>query len=215
MNIWDRILDSLEGKVNPQSFTTWLRPTTLARDEGKKIYVTVPSELFANWLARNYMDLIQASATSLEREGSEIAFVFDEHAPAFPSAVAPAAAPKPTLPGPSLHARYTFDTFVVSSSNEMAHAASLRVAEQPSLAYNPLYIYGGVGLGKREEATWQVDGDQSEEGRRPVQPAERLGHGSGNDSRFSKPPSARRTTRAYWESSRSNWSIPVQLSTVS
>src|SRR5688572_16906284 len=148
MNIWDRILDSLEGKVNPQSFTTWLRPTTLARDEGKKIYVTVPSELFANWLARNYMDLIQQSATSLEREGSEIAFVFDEHAPAFPNALPPAAAPKPNIPGAPLHARYTFDTFVVSSSNEMAHAASLRVAEQPSLAYNPLYIYGGVGLGK-------------------------------------------------------------------
>jgi len=149
MNIWDRILGNLEGKVNPQSFGTWLKPTTLARDEGKKIYVTVPSELFANWLSRNYMDLIQQSATSLDREGSEIAFVYDERAPAFPDAVPPpVAASRPTPPGTSLHARYTFDTFVVSSSNEMAHAASLRVAEQPSRAYNPLYIYGGVGLGK-------------------------------------------------------------------
>ena len=58
MNIWDRVLGSLETKVNPQSFATWLRPTALARDEGREIYVSVPSELFASWLTKNYMDLI-------------------------------------------------------------------------------------------------------------------------------------------------------------
>jgi chromosomal replication initiator protein len=150
MNIWNRILDQLETRVNPQSFVTWLKPTTLARDEGKKIYVSVPNELFANWLARNYMEMIRESATSLEREDSEFSFIYDENAAAFPDTQkSRAPAPAPTgNPGTPLNSRYTFDTFVVSSSNEMAHAAALRVAEEPSLTYNPLYIYGGVGLGK-------------------------------------------------------------------
>jgi len=149
MNIWDKILDNLEAKVNPQSFTTWLKPTALARDEGKRIYVTVPSELFANWLSKNYMTLIQESANTLDREGSEIAFVFDQHAAAFPPSAGAETAPAPVVgQATTLNQKYTFDSFVVSSSNELAHAAALRVAEQPSLTYNPLYIYGGVGLGK-------------------------------------------------------------------
>jgi len=148
MNIWDRILGGLEAKINPQSFTTWFRPTTLARDEGERIFVSVPSALFANWLSKNYMTLIHETATNLERPNTEIAFVYDEHADAFPSpasAPAPAQASAPTSP---LNPKYTFENFVVSSSNELARAAALRVAEQPSAAYNPLYIYGGVGLGK-------------------------------------------------------------------
>src|SRR5688572_16754297 len=148
MNIWDRILDNLETRVNPRSFSTWLKPTTLARDEGKKVYVSVPSELFAKWISKNYLDVIMESASSLERDGLEFAFIYDDRTAAFP----PAASEKPQVAGPvqgsPLILKYTFDTFVVSSSNELAHAAALRVAEQPSLTYNPLYIYGGVGLGK-------------------------------------------------------------------
>ncbi|HKY31518.1 MAG TPA: chromosomal replication initiator protein DnaA [Candidatus Polarisedimenticolia bacterium] len=144
MNIWDKILDNLEAKVNPRSFATWLRPTALARDEGRTIYVSVPSELFANWLSKNYMELIKETAGDLERREAEFAFVYGEKEreglEGKAGEATPASAP--------LNSKYTFDTFVVSSSNEMAHAAALRVAEQPSLTYNPLYIYGGVGLGK-------------------------------------------------------------------
>src|SRR5437867_11748606 len=85
VNIWDRILDHLETKVNPQSFSTWLRPTRLARDEGRRIVVEVPSELFANWLSRNYLELIRDSATDLERTGVEVSFVFDERSQSFPA----------------------------------------------------------------------------------------------------------------------------------
>jgi len=147
MNIWDRILGNLETKINPQSFTTWFRPTTLARDEGKRIFVSVPSALFANWLTKNYMTLINETATDLERPEAEIAFIYDAHAQPFPEE-APASEPARATPTSPLNPKYTFENFVVSSSNELARAAALRVAEQPSAGYNPLYIYGGVGLGK-------------------------------------------------------------------
>ena len=149
LNIWDKILDHLAAKVNPQSFSTWLRPTRLARDEGGKIIVAVPSELFANWLTRNYLGLIRDSATNLERNGVEISFVFDENSQSFPAPgiLEPAVAAQ-GYPSSPLNPKYTFESFVVSSSNELAHAAAQRVAQEPVLNYNPLYIYGGVGLGK-------------------------------------------------------------------
>ncbi len=147
MNIWDQILDDIEGKVNPQSFATWLRPTALAKDEGSRILVTVPSQLFANWLTKNYMDLIRESAAQLDRRETEVSFVYEEVTP-MPSGKPLRSSPTALPVSSPLNPRYTFETFVVSSSNELAQAAARRVAEQPSLAYNPLFIYGGVGLGK-------------------------------------------------------------------
>ncbi len=150
MNIWERILDNLEDRVNSQSFATWFRPTSLSRDEGRKIVVAVPSPLFANWISKNYMELIRESCGTLDRGGAEVAFVYDEHVAALP----PVGAASENTPLPAgrasspLNPKYTFDSFVVSSSNELARAAALRVAEEPNLTYNPLYIYGGVGLGK-------------------------------------------------------------------
>jgi chromosomal replication initiator protein len=150
MNIWERILDKLENRVNSQSFSTWFRPTALSRDDGGKIYVAVPSPLFANWISKNYMELIKESCGTLDRGGAEVSFVYDEHAAALPPLggnqdLVAQAGGHPSSP---LNPKYTFDTFVVSSSNELARAAALRVAEEPTLTYNPLYIYGGVGLGK-------------------------------------------------------------------
>jgi len=149
MNIWDKILGSLEEKVNPQSFTIWLRPTSLVRDEGKRIVVKVPSALFANWLTKNYMGFIHESATHLDRDGAEFSFEFDEKAQPFPAPeILDPQSATGSFPSPPLNPKYTFETFVVSSSNELAHAAAFRVAEEPVLTYNPLYVYGGVGLGK-------------------------------------------------------------------
>ncbi len=150
MNIWDRILENLEGKVNPQSFETWLKPTSLARDAGDAISVAVPSELFATWLSKNYMGMIKQIARDLHRPGAEISFVFEQRPPArTPRETRPSAqAALEPEPPPAMNVKYTFESFVVSSSNELAHAAALRVAEEPARAYNPLYIYGGVGLGK-------------------------------------------------------------------
>jgi len=150
MNIWDRILGKLEDKVNPQSYETWLRPTSLARDDGGRIVVTVPSELFATWLSKNYMPLITQTARELDRPGTQVSFTYHSDAATAPRAPRPPVVPEAPDPPQSspLKERNTFESFVVSSSNELAHAAALRVAEEPSRAYNPLYIYGGVGLGK-------------------------------------------------------------------
>ncbi len=146
MNIWQRILGRVEREIPSQAFATWLRPTTLLRDDGRVVYVSVPNRLFSDWIRRNYTERISAAAHSFDRPELDVRFVSEgEDSPGEPAA--PDKAPFEREPG-GVNARYTFDSFVVSSSNEFAHAAALRVADAPGKAYNPLFIYGGVGLGK-------------------------------------------------------------------
>src|SRR5882672_5118825 len=185
MNLWDRILTSLQLKINRQSFNTWLKPTQQLAFARGTLHVEVPSLLFADWINRNYLPLIQESAREID--GGELQLHFTSRQPGTSSRPAPtgggslsegrmqaegARAPavsygdpppprgspsrqgaSPEVPalgplGTGLNPRYSFDSFVVSSCNQFAHAAAAAVAQQPSSAYNPLYIYGGVGLGK-------------------------------------------------------------------
>ncbi len=146
MNIWQRILSQVEPEIPRQAFSTWLRPTALLRDDGRVVYVSVPNRLFSDWIRRNYAERISAAALASDRPELDVRFVCDGENTALDVATPPRAAPERETDG--VNARYTFDSFVVSSSNEFAHAASLRVAEAPGRAYNPLFIYGGVGLGK-------------------------------------------------------------------
>jgi chromosomal replication initiator protein len=156
MNLWEQVLARIEPKLNPQSFSTWFKPTQLLTQASDSLEVGVPSELFASWIRRNYSELIRSalrdiSAPQLEVRFSPAASSPRQAPPAGGAAPPPAAAPgRPAdSPGPgALSPRYNFDTFVVSSCNQFAHAAALAVAELPSNAYNPLYVYGGVGLGK-------------------------------------------------------------------
>jgi chromosomal replication initiator protein len=148
-NTWDRVLGRIESKVNSHSFSTWFRPTQFLREDAASLRVWVPNTWFAEWLKTNYLPLIQDALTELQRPGLAVEFVAERHdapAPA-PEASPVAAAPAESSPG-RLNARYTFEKFVVSSCNQFAHAAAVAVAEQPSRGYNPLYVYGGVGLGK-------------------------------------------------------------------
>ncbi len=159
MNLWDRILVSLQSKINSQSFNTWLRPTQQLSLMGGDLRVEVPSLLFADWISKNYLKMIHEAALELDCGDLRLSFASRQSAAA-PRAttaqltVAPRnghrapANPPPAIPASCLNRRYTFDSFVVSSCNQFAHAAATAVAEQPSGAYNPLYIYGGVGLGK-------------------------------------------------------------------
>jgi chromosomal replication initiator protein len=141
VNVWDELLLRIERKVNPHSFATWFRPTTFLSADGDRVIVQVPSPQFKDWLAKNYSAVIREALFELGQPGLQILFDCESPAPE------PAAPLEPT--GPSLlNGKYTFESFVVGASNQFAHAAARAVAEIPSKSYNPLFIYGGVGLGK-------------------------------------------------------------------
>jgi chromosomal replication initiator protein len=146
-NTWDRVLGKLETRVNAHSFSTWFRPTHFVSEDAANLRIRVPNSWFAEWLRTNYLSLIQDVLLEMERPGMAIEFLTAQGTA--PSRHNGTTAPATTEPAVApLNPRYTFEKFVVSSCNQFAHAASVAVAEQPSRAYNPLYIYGGVGLGK-------------------------------------------------------------------
>src|SRR5687767_11851783 len=153
MNIWDAVLSRIETKVNRHSFYTWFKPTTFVAEDNGTLRIRVPNALFRDWLTKHYSAVLDEAMREVERPGSRVEFVTEEAAPVA------VAAPPPLLPEPipedepepsqgGLGPRYSFDTFIVGSSNQFAHAACRAVAEAPSRSYNPLFIYGGVGLGK-------------------------------------------------------------------
>ena len=161
MSVWDDILARIETKVNRHSFYTWFRPTSFVAEDRLSVTVRVPNPLFKDWLTKHYAGVIAEAMTEVQRPNLLLNFVADPQSdiamiPLSPEEAAalesgpPAPAPTPApLPGPAgLNPRYTFDTFIVGSSNQFAHAACRAVAEAPSRSYNPLFIYGGVGLGK-------------------------------------------------------------------
>jgi len=157
MNVWDQILARIETKVNRYSFYTWFRPTSFVADDRNSITVSVPNDVFKDWLTRHYSRVIAEALAEVQRPNLTVNFVADPQAegatmPLDPEQmpVADDQPPVPPTPGSAagLNPRYTFDTFIVGSSNQFAHAACRAVAEAPSRSYNPLFIYGGVGLGK-------------------------------------------------------------------
>jgi chromosomal replication initiator protein len=164
-NIWDEVLARIDTKVNRHSFYTWFKPTAYVADQGGSIVVRVPNVLFRDWLTKHYSAVLNEALGELGRAGASIAFVtegqatppeppqpvLDPVAPPMLDEVGPGevdAAPAPITAPAGLNPRYTFETFIVGSSNQFAHAASRAVAEAPSRSYNPLFVYGGVGLGK-------------------------------------------------------------------
>jgi chromosomal replication initiator protein len=149
MNLWEEILQKIETKVNRHSFNTWFRPTRLLAEHGQSVSVLVPNAHFRDWLNKHYSGVILESLDELHRPEIEVVFETErpESQAATASRVEPIASPE-IAPPPTLNPKYRFDTFVVGTSNQFAHAAARAVAESPSRAYNPLFIYGGVGLGK-------------------------------------------------------------------
>jgi chromosomal replication initiator protein len=146
MDTWQQVLNIVEKKVNQQSFNTWFKPTQLLKHDGRALYVRVPSVYFRDWL-NDHIDVV-VDAARLAGIG-DIDVVYITEKPAADPADSPT---QGRLDFESientLNPKYTFDTFVVGSSNQFAHAAASAVAERPSKAYNPLFLYGGVGLGK-------------------------------------------------------------------
>src|SRR6266542_6496008 len=156
MNLWETILARIETKVNRHSFYTWFRPTSFLAEDRVSVTVRVPNGLFKEWLTKHYSGVIAEALAEVKRPNLTVNYVAESQvdAPIIPLSPDEACAletgtPAAAAPGPAgLNPRYTFDTFIVGSSNQFAHAACRAVAEAPSRSYNPLYIYGGVGLGK-------------------------------------------------------------------
>jgi chromosomal replication initiator protein len=141
-NLWDDVLARVESKINRHSFATWFRPTSyLAQDHGT-LRIGVPNAQFREWLSKNYRGILQEALSEVGQ--GQLQVIFEEHSEEAPSQQAATVERETAL----LNPKYTFDSFVVGSSNQFAHAAARAVAEIPSKSYNPLFIYGGVGLGK-------------------------------------------------------------------
>src|SRR5437588_7644107 len=152
-NIWDEILGRVQSKVNRHSFYTWFKPTSFVADDGASVTVRVPNALFKDWITKHYAGVIGEALTEVNRANAAVSFVASPPAEGSTPAPPPPESAEETIPPPTtsvagLNPRYTFDTFIVGSSNQFAHAACRAVAEAPSRSYNPLFIYGGVGLGK-------------------------------------------------------------------
>ena len=152
-NLWDKFLERVKSRVSINTFNTWFQPTRLNRAEGELIYVQIPTTVFRQVLTRTYGEIVKAVFHELGVPAMRVQYVCTEEEPVTATTVAAISGIKQSKldfesSDHQLNTRYTFDTFVVGKSNEFAHAASRAVAEQPSKAYNPLFLYGGVGMGK-------------------------------------------------------------------
>ena len=162
--IWERTLARLKGIVDDESFSTWLNPTRLHAITEDVVTISVPSGFTRNWLLSNFRDKIVVALRDVVKRDVDVEFLVSAPAAgetAYPSDLPLPAEARGDMTGPAespatidfprssyLNPRYTFDQFVVGESNRFAHAASRQVADPSSKSYNPLFIYGGVGLGK-------------------------------------------------------------------
>lgn len=153
MDAWQRILEFIEANISKQNFATWFKPTQFQElNESNQLIVTVPNQVFEDWLTSTYSGLIDDAIRGTGLHGLKITFRVLSPSPSKAEGVPSAPPLQKTLDFDSvdylLNPKYTFERFVVGSSNQFAHAASLAVAESPTRIYNPLFICGGVGLGK-------------------------------------------------------------------
>jgi len=148
-NPWLQILAALQEKIDKNSYETWFEPTSYIGQETNSLYIKVPNSYFKDWLSYHYSSMINSCSQELYGKVFNIKFIFDEDSTVFMRrSPQERKSKRGTLLNPNLNPNYTFENFVVGSCNEFAHAASTAVTKNPAKSYNPLYIYGGAGLGK-------------------------------------------------------------------
>jgi chromosomal replication initiator protein len=152
MTLWNRCVRDLQAELPEQQFNTWIRPLQAVED-GKVLKLFAPNRYVVDWLERHYINRILeivddtgGGAEVVIEVGSRPTGAVAEHA--VPLSRTAARAAKPAAPASRLSPAFTFDSFVEGKSNQLARAAAIQVGENPGAAYNPLFIYGGVGLGK-------------------------------------------------------------------
>ncbi len=158
LSLWDMVLSHLQRELPSQAYETWFQPTRAVASTADSLVVEVPNPFFRDWLAGHYTDLLHGILVGISRSQVRVEYRI---ASQVRSEVPPAPSTTQRTPerqaapqergGPTelhLNPRYTFEQFIVGPSNRFAHAAALGTSESPAKVYNPLFIYGGVGLGK-------------------------------------------------------------------
>ena len=157
-SVWDKATKIIQEKVSKQNFDTWIKPIKIVAMEDKCVQLSVPNKFFKDWLMDNYLSMIKNTLHSVVGISVDIDFMLSkEKEKKQEAAVLPFEQSQNNNGSTSavrnknisyLNSNYTFDRFVIGPSNQFAHAASIAVAKQPAKNYNPLFIYGGSGLGK-------------------------------------------------------------------
>ena len=158
--LWDDTLAHLKLNLSPQHFSTWIKPLKLVKIEQDMVYLEVPNRFVLDWVKENYCKLIQKNLSDLSAVSYRLHFDVSNQAvvelpKTTPIVDKPVAVVtnknivnKTNSADLNLNRKYTFEEFVAGSSNQFAYAAAMAVANNPATTYNPLFIYGGVGLGK-------------------------------------------------------------------
>ncbi len=145
-SVWEELLSKLEKKLKPQNFKTWFKPTQLYSVTSEKLTIMVPNDFFKKWLDRYYMGMIRREIAKISGHEMEVDFILPPKYNNIKKRKNVSFKKKRSVS--RLNPRFHFNSFVVGNNNRLAHAAALAVAQSPARAYNPLFIYGKVGLGK-------------------------------------------------------------------
>jgi chromosomal replication initiator protein len=148
MNYWDQIREYIHQKISAESYENWLSGTSFAGVAGDTLFVSVPDRGTRSWLEREYASLIQGALRQLDLPLRQVAYEPVPVRGAQEQAITTVENSEPDNGVASLNPKFTFDSFVVGACNQFAHAAARSVATNPSRSYNPLFLYGGVGMGK-------------------------------------------------------------------
>ena len=155
--LWNKILEIIKEELNPQAYNSWFSQTKAIKFEGNELIISAPGDFCKEWLEKHYAGFIQDILKRALGSDDNLIIKFKAVDQKFSAPVSSAPNPKKKIKKSEsfiqsdnldLNPRYTFDSFVIGNSNRFAHAACLAVAQSPAKAYNPLFIYGKVGLGK-------------------------------------------------------------------